>query len=73
MNNEVIDARALTRFLENRLKDLRDAHTFDGQTSAACGSAIGTLEGVLSFVKNNTFPANIESAVKDCPNGEIQL
>ena len=35
MNNEVVDARALTRFLENRIKDLRDAHTFDGQTSAA--------------------------------------
>ena len=52
-NNEVVDARALTHFLENRLKDLRDAHTFDGQTSAACGSAIGALESVLSFVKDN--------------------
>lgn len=58
MNNEVVDARALTRFLENRLKDLRDAHTFDGQTSAACGSAIGALESVLSFVKDNAVPVD---------------
>ena len=58
MNNEVVDARALTHFLENRLKDLLMYASWGAQPSAACGSAAGALENVLSFVKENTVPAD---------------
>lgn len=58
MNNEVVYARALTRFLENRLKDLLMYASWGAQPSAACGSAAGALENVLSFVKENAVPAD---------------
>ncbi len=58
MNNEVVDARTLTHFLENRIKDLLMYASWGAQPSAACGSAVGALENVLSFVKENVVPAD---------------
>lgn len=58
MNNEVVDARALTYFLENRIKDLLMYDSWGAQPSAACGSAVGALENVLSFVKENVVPGD---------------
>lgn len=71
MNNEVVDARALTRFLENRLKDLRMYASLGVQPSAACGSAIGALENVLSFVNDNAITIDAPDPLKALVEQEV--
>lgn len=71
MNNEVVDARALTRFLENRLKDLLMYASWGAQPSAACGSAIGALENVLSFVNDNAITIDAPDPLKALVEQEV--
>lgn len=58
MNNEVVYARTLTHFLENRIKDLLMYDSWEARPSTACRSAAGALENALSFVKENVVPAD---------------
>lgn len=71
MSRKVIPADAIIGFLENRIKDLRMYTAGEIQPSTACGSAIGALENVLSFVKDNETTADASDALKAFVEQEV--
>lgn len=71
MSREAVPVEAITWYLENRIKDLRMYAACGIQPSAACGSAIGALENVLSFVNDNAITIDALDPLKALVEQEV--